>query len=123
MALPALIAVVDDDASVLDSLPELLEDMGFRARGFSSAVEFLGSGAMQDTDCLVLDIAMPGMTGPDLRDELQTRGCAIPIIFMTAQNDEAIRSALLEQGAKACLFKPFKEDALRAALDLAVDSS
>ena len=114
-----LVSVVDDDESVRESLPDLLRELGYSARAFSSAADFLASDCVAETRCLILDIAMPGMTGPDLQRELTVRGQKIPIIFITAQTDETVRSGSLEQGAVACLFKPFSETALFEALDAA----
>ena len=114
-----LVSVVDDDASVRESLPDLLGMLGFAARVFSSAEEFLESGYLHQTRCLILDIAMPGMTGPDLQEALKDRGQEVPIIFITAHGDEAIRPRLLEAGAIACLFKPFSRKALLDALNAA----
>ena len=108
----SLVAVVDDDESVRESLPDLLKEFGFAARAFSSPEEFLGSGCVSQTNCLILDIAMPGMSGPDLQRELKRRGQEIPIIFITASTDKAVRPRLLEQGAVECLFKPFSDTAL-----------
>ena len=115
-----LVSVVDDDESVRESLPDLLWEFGFATRVFSSAEEFLASDAILETRCLILDIAMPGMCGPDLRRELKGRQVEIPTIFITAQRDTTTRSSLLEQGAVECLFKPFSDTALLAALNLAL---
>jgi CheY-like chemotaxis protein len=115
-----LVSVVDDDASVRESLPDLLGVFGFAARVFSSAEEFLESGYVDKTRCVILDIAMPGMTGPDLQQELKNRGQELPIVFITAHGDQAIRSRLLETGAVECLFKPFSHTALREALNAAL---
>jgi FixJ family two-component response regulator len=115
-----LVSVVDDDASVRESLPDLLGVFGFAARVFSSAEEFLESGYVDKTRCLILDIRMPGMTGPDLQQELKNRKRKIPIVFITADGDQAIRSRLLETGAVECLFKPFSHTALREALNTAL---
>lgn len=115
-----LVSVVDDDASVRESLPDLLAMFGFAARVFSSAEEFLESGYIDKTRCLILDIAMPGMTGPDLQQELKNRGQEIPIIFITAHGDDAIRPLLLKAGAVECLFKPFSRTALLEALKAAL---
>ena len=118
-----MISVVDDDKSVRESLPDLLREFGFSVAVFSSAKEFLASDSINKTHCLILDIAMPGMTGPDLQEELKLRRLQIPIVFITAHTDEAVRARLLQQGAVECLFKPFSEtallDALNAALKLA----
>jgi FixJ family two-component response regulator len=118
-----LVSVVDDSESVRESLPELLRELGYSARAFSSALEFLASDCVADTRCLILDIVMPRMTGPDLQKELTARGQEIPIIFVTAQSDETVRTRLLEQGAVDCLFKPFSDAALSEALDAAFRSN
>jgi FixJ family two-component response regulator len=114
-----LVSVVDDDESVRESLPDLLRELGYSARAFSSAEEFLVSDCVGETRCLILDIAMPGMAGPDLQQELTVRGQEIPIIFITAQADEPVRQRALEQGAVECLFKPFSDTALFEALNAA----
>lgn len=118
----SLVSVVDDDESVRESLPDLLRALGFAAQSFSSAEEFLASLASDDvghTGCLILDIAMPGMSGPDLQRELTLRRQEIPIIFITALGDETLRPGLLERGAVECLFKPFSETDLLQALKAA----
>jgi FixJ family two-component response regulator len=114
-----LVSVVDDDESVRESLPDLLRELGYSVRAFSSAAEFLASDCICETRCLILDIAMPGMTGPDLQQELSVRGQEIPIVFITAQADETVRQRSLEQGAVECLFKPFSDTALFEALNAA----
>jgi FixJ family two-component response regulator len=120
--LSSLVSVVDDDESVRESLPDLLREFGFKVEAFSSAEEFLVSGALGQTECLILDIAMPGMTGPELQSELTRRGKAIPVVFITAHREEADREPLLESGAVECLFKPFSDTDLRGALDLVFQS-
>jgi FixJ family two-component response regulator len=119
MAVRSLVSVVDDDESVRESLPDLLREFGFTVQAFSSAEEFLESDCVDQTRCLILDIAMPGMTGPDLQRELMLRRQQIPIVFITAHGDETVRPRLLEQGAVECLFKPFSDTALREALNAA----
>jgi len=114
-----LVAVVDDDESVRESLPDLLQELGFDARTFSSAEEFLASEDIGATRCLMLDIAMPGVSGPDLHRELRRRGEDFPIVYITAQGDEGVRPRMLELGAVECLFKPFSDIALRDALEAA----
>jgi FixJ family two-component response regulator len=116
----SLVSVVDDDESVRESLPDLLREFGFAARAFQSAEEFLASDCVGETKCLVLDIAMPGMTGLELQQALQVRAREMPIVFITAHHDEALRPRLLAQGASACLFKPFSETALLNALNVAL---
>ncbi len=115
-----LISVVDDDQSVRESLPDLLKEFGFAAQVFSSAEEFLASDTVMKTKCLILDIAMPGMTGPELHRELERRRLTIPVIFITGHRDEAVRSRMHEEGAVECLFKPFSDTALLEALNKAV---
>jgi len=116
----SLVSVVDDDESVRESLPDLLREFGFAAHAFSSAEEFLASDALRETKCLILDIAMPGMSGPDLQRELTRRQQEIPIVFITAHADETVRQRLIQQGAVDCLFKPFSDTALLAALNTAL---
>jgi FixJ family two-component response regulator len=113
----SLVSVVDDDESVRESLPDLLKEFGFAVQAFHSGEDFLASGYLQQTKCLILDIAMPGMTGPDLQRELARRHYEIPVIFITAHGDEAVRPQLLQQGAVECLFKPFSDTALLKALN------
>jgi FixJ family two-component response regulator len=115
-----LISVVDDDESVRESLPDLLRELGFAARAFSSAEEFLASDILGRTRCLVMDVSMPGMSGPDLQQELRRRRQEIPVVFITAHGDEAVRPRLLAGGAVECLFKPFSEAALLDALNAAL---
>lgn len=111
-----LLSVVDDDESVRESLPDLLRKLGFAARAFSSAQEFLSSDSVDETKCLILDVAMPGMTGLDLQQELTRRGHNVPIIFITAQKDINLRERAFRQGAAQVLYKPFSAAALLEAL-------
>jgi FixJ family two-component response regulator len=121
MKTPLLVSVVDDDESVRESLPDLLKEFGFTAKTFSSAEEFLDSGEISRTECLILDIAMPGMGGPELQRVLARREIEIPIIFITAHQDEAVCSRVLEEGAVECLLKPFSDTALLHALNAALN--
>ena len=121
--MPSLVSVVDDDESVRESLPDLLREFGFDARAFSSAEAFLASDAVAETSCLLLDIAMPGMSGPDLLQELSRRRQKIPIVFITAHGDQTIRPKLIARGAVECLSKPFSEAALLNAVGLALHPS
>ncbi|MBR0875062.1 response regulator [Bradyrhizobium tropiciagri] len=114
-----LVSVVDDDESVRESLPDLLKEFGYSARAFSSAEEFLASQYLDQTNCLILDVAMPGMTGPELHRELIRRSCNIPVVFITAQGNDKIRASVLELGAVECLSKPFSDAALLGALNAA----
>jgi len=115
-----LVSVVDNDASVRESLPDLLKQFGFTVRAFSSAEEFLASDCVDQTRCLLLDVTIPRMTGPDLQQELLRRRQAIPIIFITADRDMIVRRRLIEQGAVECLFKPFSDTALLEAVNSAL---
>jgi FixJ family two-component response regulator len=115
-----LVSVVDDDESVRESLPDWLRQLGYDAEAFSSAEAFLASEAVTQTSCLFLDIAMPGMSGPELQHELKRRPLDIPIVFISAQLDDRIRPRLLAEGAVECLSKPLGEPALLAALATAL---
>ena len=114
-----VVSVVDDSDSVRESLPDLLRQVGFAVQAFSSAEEFLGSEAADTTNCLILDVGLPGMSGPDLQQELIRRGKVIRIVFITAQGDKSLHPRLITAGAVACLFKPFSEAALLDALGAA----
>jgi FixJ family two-component response regulator len=116
----SLVSVVDDDESVRESLPDLLRQFGFAAEAFSSAEAFLASDAVSETSCLLLDIAMPGMSGPDLQQELKRRRQTIPIVFITGHGDRSVRPRLLARGAVECLSKPFSETALFDAVTAAL---
>jgi FixJ family two-component response regulator len=115
-----LIAVIDDDESVRESLPDLLREFGFSAKTFASAEDFLASECADQARCLILDVAMPGMSGPDLQRELVRRKKALPIVFITAHADEALGLRLVRDGAVACLHKPFSDTALLGALQAAL---
>lgn len=115
-----LVGIVDDDESVRESLPDLVKELGLVARAFSSAEEFLSSDCVDETNCLILDIAMPGMSGPELHRELMRRGREIPTIFITGQRDETIRDRVLKQGAVGFLRKPFSDEALLAEIKTAL---
>lgn len=123
MIVRSLVSIVDDDESVRESLPDLLRELGFSVRAFSSAEAFLASDCVGQTRCLILDIAMPGMTGPDLQRELVRRQREIPVVFITAHRDASVRSRALGQGAVECLFKPFSETALLEAVNLALKAN
>ena len=115
-----LLSVVDDDESVRESLPDLLREFGFAAQAFSSAQEFLSSDYLNETRCLILDVAMPGMSGLDLQKELKRRGKEIPIIFITGQKDEDIQKQAFGQGAVRFLYKPFSDSILLDAVNAAL---
>ena len=120
MVARSLVSVVDDDESVRESLPDLLKRFGFATQTFSSAEDFLASEVVSQTKCLILDIAMPGMSGPALQEELSRRRQAIPIVFITAHEDDTVRPRLIDAGAVECLFKPFSGTALRDAVNAAL---
>ena len=114
-----LVAVVDDDESVRESLPDLLREFGYSARAFASAEEFLRSNALKRAKCLILDVTMPGMSGPDLKRELERRGVRTPIVFITAHAESVTQSGVGDE-AVSCLIKPFSDTALHAALKKAL---
>jgi FixJ family two-component response regulator len=116
----SLVSIVDDDAFVREALPDLLNELGYSSQAFPSARAFLSSSVVANTRCLILDVAMPEMTGPELHRELIRRQQAIPVIFVTAIRDEALRPRLLAEGAVDCLFKPVSERALIDALHTAL---
>jgi FixJ family two-component response regulator len=116
----ALVAVVDDDRSVREALPRLLRKMGFSVKSFASAEAFLKSPSVSRIRCLILDICLPGMSGPDLQRELTLRGVRIPIVFISAQTDEHLHASLRAEGASACLTKPFDDGALLQAVSAAL---
>lgn len=116
----SLISVVDDDESVRESLPDLIQEFGFAARAFSSAEEFLASDSVGQTRCLILDVAMPGMSGLDLQRALKDRRINIPVIFITGQKDEVLHAQAFDQGASGFLHKPFSDTALLQALNTAL---
>jgi len=115
-----LVSVVDDDESVRESLPDLLRSFGLDVEPFASAEAFLASASLRRTGCLILDVAMPGMTGPELQQELNRRKHDIPIVFITAHSVERVRPHVLQRGAVACLFKPFSETAILEAVNTAL---
>ena len=116
----AAVAVVDDDESIREALPDLLGEFGFTAHAFPSAEEFLASDQCDRAGCLILDIAMPGMSGPELQVELKRRSVGVPIVFITAHSDDALFTRLREEGAVACLLKPFSDTALLDAVTAAL---
>jgi FixJ family two-component response regulator len=115
-----LVSVVDDDESLVESLPHLLRAFGFDVEAFASAEAFLASGAADRARCLILDIAMPGMSGVELQQELKARRNRIPIVFITAHSDATTRLRLIKQGAVEVLFKPFSDTALLEAVTTAL---
>ena len=122
MTASTLVSIVDDDESVRESLPDLLKEFGFAVQSFASAEEFLASGRVDETRCLVLDIAMPGMSGPELQRELTRRNQPIPIVFITANEDSSECARVMDAGAVSCLIKPFSETALLRAVTKAIQT-
>ena len=120
MIIRPLVSIVDDDESVRESLPDLLEEFGFAVQAFSSAEEFLSSDSSQRTECLLLDVVMPDMTGPDLQREMERRRQRIPIVFMTAHENSVIRLRGQQQGVVDCLLKPFGQTELLCAINKAL---
>jgi FixJ family two-component response regulator len=116
----SLISVVDDSVSVREALPDMLDQFGFAVQAFASAEEFLASQAVNGTACLILDVGLPGLSGPDLQQELKRRGNSMPIVFITAQGDASLRPRLIAAGAVDCLSKPFSDTALLAAITAAL---
>jgi FixJ family two-component response regulator len=121
MSAAPLISIVDDDDSLRNSLNNLIRSVGFRAQGFSSAEAFLNSNQLHDTACLILDVRMPGMSGLDLQRQMVADNSRIPIVFITSHGDDNARTRALEAGAVAFLYKPFREEALLKAIDLALN--
>src|SRR6188472_1145389 len=117
---PSLVSVVDDDESIREALPDLLRQFGLAAEAFASAEGFLASEFVGETGCLLLDVAMPGMSGPDLQQELTRRRQRIPIVFITAYGDASVLRPLLARGAVRCLVKPFSDAALLNAVGAAM---
>jgi FixJ family two-component response regulator len=116
----SLISIVDDSDAVRESLPDLLRHVGFPVVAFGSAAAFLASETVSDTRCLILDIGLPGMSGPELQQELSRRQHRPPIVFITAQGDTSLCRQLVARGAVACLFKPFTDSALLDAVGAAL---
>jgi len=115
-----LISVIDDDESVRRTTTRLIESFGFRAAAFESAEDFLGSGYLNDTSCLIVDVQMPGMNGLQLQSQLAAAGCNIPIIFITAFDDKESRRRAMQAGAVAFLGKPFNDEQLLESIRLAL---
>jgi FixJ family two-component response regulator len=120
MSTAPLISIVDDDDSLRDSLNNLIRSVGFRAQGFASAEEFLNSSYLHDTQCLILDVRMPGMSGLDLQRHLVSANSRIPIVFITSHADDGAEARALQAGAVAFLYKPCREETLLKAIDSAL---
>src|ERR1700741_1573942 len=120
MTAAPMISIVDDDESLRDSLNNLIRSIGFRAQGFASAEEFLNSAQLHDTDCLILDVRMPGMNGLDLQRHLVSANSEIPVVFITSHADDDAETRALQAGAVAFLYKPCREEKLLEAIDSAL---
>jgi two-component system, LuxR family, response regulator FixJ len=116
-----VIAVVDDDLSVREALENLISSVGYEVKLFASAEAFLNSDARANTDCAVLDLRLPGLSGIELQRKLATNGQSIPSIIITAQGDDEARAEAAAAGAVAFINKPFKEETLLAAIDSALN--
>ena len=117
-----IISIVDDDASVRDAIKSLLKSIGFRVEVFASAEDLLHAGHLHHTACLILDMRMPGMSGLELHRHLAAAQWRIPIIFITAHDEEEVRARALKAGVVDCLHKPFSEAALLEAIRSALES-
>jgi len=114
---PFRVSVVDDDEAVRESLESLLKSMGYRVNTFAAAEQFLQLDDTSATDCLILDVRLGGMSGPDLQRELIARSRTVPIVFITAHGDEMTRARVMADGAVECLVKPFSAEVLLAAVN------
>ena len=122
MAKKRVISIIDDDASVREATARLVRSLGYTTAQFSSAEEYLQSGRIRDSSCLITDLHMPGMSGADLQNRLIEDGYRTPIIFMTAYFEEKVRNRVLDAGASGFLRKPFADESLIACLDTALKS-
>jgi FixJ family two-component response regulator len=111
----ACVAVIDDDESVREALPDLLKEFGYRADVYQSAQQFLAADCVTDYVCLILDISMPGMSGIELQQEIERRNEQVPIVFITAHGDEDVRRRLRKDSVE-CLLKPFTDTKLLEAI-------
>lgn len=116
-----MISIIDDDESIRKGLGRLFRSVGFDVNSFASAEEFLNSGDLQRSSCLILDLRMPGMDGLELQSRLVSSNCQVPIVFLTAHNDEQSREQALQAGAIDFVQKPFNEASLIRDVNKAVD--
>jgi FixJ family two-component response regulator len=115
-----VISVVDDDRSLRTSLKSLLRSVGYVVDVFCSGEEFLKSASLKKTDCLILDVQMPGINGLQLQKELNVQRAEIPIVFVTAHESDRIQSQAIANGAVAFLVKPLTEAMVLTAVDKAL---
>lgn len=120
MTVTTHVTIVDDDQSIREALPKMLRSYDFQADALASGHELLASSLLSTTDCLVLDVAMPGMSGLELYRELRARQFDKPIIFITAHANECLRQQMLDEGAAAFLHKPFEPTAMTDAIEAAL---
>jgi FixJ family two-component response regulator len=123
MRSPVLISIVDDDESIRESTKGLVRSLGYQAATFASAEEFLQSGNVNSTSCLITDVQMPGLSGIDLQRGLIAQGVQTPMIFITAFPEEETRARVMGAGALGYLSKPFSEESLLKCLDMALGNS
>jgi len=117
-----VVSIVDDDESIREGMMDLIGSLGFRVVSFASAEEFLKSDHLHSTSCLIADVQMPGMTGPELHSKLVSSGVTIPTLLITAHPDERVRVRALNAGVICYLIKPFAEDDLLDCIRSALDS-
>jgi len=117
-----MISIIDDDPSFRDAVRRLVKSLGYPARAFASAEDFLQSDAINGAACLILDVNMPGLSGIELQNRLNARGNSTPIIFVTAVPDATIQANAFKAGAVGFLSKPFREDSLIEHLNVALKS-
>jgi len=120
VAIPELISIVDDDESVRQGLGRLLTSVGFAVKTFASGEEYLSADQLEKVDCLILDIRMPGMSGIELQRQLVANHSEVPVVFITAHEEEIERVLALEGDARTVLIKPFSEEALLNAISKAL---
>jgi len=118
---PRRISIVDDDASIREALKSLMRSVRFDVEAFASAEEFLASDRLMNTECLILDVYLPGMSGLELQNRLNNERRGIPIIFITAHADEALRQRAMKAGAIDLLSKPVRRDPLFKAIQSAIE--
>lgn len=119
----SVIAVIDDDASVRLALQSLLRSFGYEVMLFPSAMAFLDAPERHEPDCIISDVQMPQMSGPDLQDQLASDGDRVPMIFITAFPEKAVEARVIERGAVAILSKPFDGNEIAAHVERALGSA
>jgi FixJ family two-component response regulator len=118
-----MVSIVDDDPLAREGIKELVESLGYKALAFVSAQDFLQSGAIAKTSCLITDLQMPGLNGLELQERLQSQGYHTPVILITAYPNEKHRSRAIGAGAIGFLSKPFEEQSLLECLTIAMKRS